>query len=52
LRGRCGFKADTRPPAASGSETSQNQSTTPPILNQTARQNQRLTGLSRPNLQV
>src|SRR5436190_5571668 len=32
LRGRCGFKADTRPPAASGSETSQNQPITPQFL--------------------
>jgi len=52
LRGRCGFKADARPPGASGSENSQNQPTTPPILNQTARQNQGSTGPSRPNPQA
>src|SRR5438876_12440729 len=52
LRGRCGFKADARPPGASGSVNSQNQPTTPPILNQTARQNQGSTGPSGPNPQA
>src|SRR5438034_4487679 len=52
LRGRRGFKADARPPGASGSKTSQNQPTTPPILDQTARQNRGSTGLSRPSLQA
>src|SRR5216117_543536 len=52
LHGHRGFKTDARPPEASGSKTSQNQSTTPPILNQTAQQNQGSTGLGRPNLQA
>src|SRR5216117_3184806 len=52
LRGRRGFKTDARPPGASGSKTSRNQSTTPPILNQTARRNRGSTGLGRPNPQA
>src|SRR2546430_3634998 len=32
LRGRCGFETDARSPGASGSETSQNQPTTPQFL--------------------
>jgi len=52
LRGRHRFKTDTQSPGASNSKTSQNQSTTPPILDQTAQQNRESTGLSRPSLQV
>ena len=52
MRGRCELKADARLSAASSSKTNQNQSATPPILNQIARQNRRLIGHSKPNLRA
>src|SRR3989440_11606701 len=50
LRGRCELEAGARLPAAGSDKTSQNQPTTPPILNQINRRNQQSVGLSEPNL--
>ena len=52
LGGRRELKAFAGAAAASGSQTSQNQPTTPPILNQNSWQNQLSIGLSRPKLQL
>src|SRR2546421_11637759 len=51
LRGRCELEAGARLPAAGSDKTSQNQPTTPPILNQINRRNQQSVGLSEPKIQ-
>ncbi len=52
MRGRCELEAGARLPAAGSDKTSQNQSTTPPILNQINRRNQQSVGLSEPNIRL
>jgi len=52
LRGHCELEAGARLPVAGSDKTSQNQSTTPPILNQINRRNQQSVGLSEPNIRL
>src|SRR5438034_5167448 len=52
LRGHCELEAGARLPAAGSDKTSQNQSITPPILNQINRRNQQSVGLSEPNIRL
>src|SRR5438034_7746105 len=52
LRGRCELEAGARLPVAGSDKTSQNQSITPPILNQINRRNQQSVGLSEPNIRL